>query len=45
MIRKVYEGGNWEFPFVVYEPNKMENGLPLILQLHGAGEGTPKQVI
>lgn len=38
MIRKVYEGGNWEFPFVVYEPNKMENGLPLILQLHGAGE-------
>ena len=38
MIRNVYESENWEFPFVVYQPNKMEDRLPLIIQLHGAGE-------
>ena len=38
MVRSVYEGENWEFPFVIYKPDKMENGLPLIIQLHGAGE-------
>ena len=38
MIRKIYEGPEWEFPFVVYEPDEMQENLPLIVQLHGVGE-------
>ena len=28
----------WEFPFVEYSPDKRDGKLPLIVQLHGAGE-------
>lgn len=28
----------WRFPFVEYSPEKMRKGLPMIIQLHGAGE-------
>lgn len=38
MIRKAYEDAQWEFPFVVYEPEEMKDNLPLIVQLHGVGE-------
>lgn len=38
-MRKEYiEKGNWEFPFILCRPDKAEGKLPLILQLHGAGE-------
>lgn len=38
MIREEFWGKKWEFPFVVYKPTEMKEGLPLIIQLHGAGE-------
>ena len=39
MIRETYERQEgWEFPFVMYRPSKMEGKLPVIIQLHGAGE-------
>lgn len=38
MIREILEGNAWEFPTVVYRPVSQETNLPLILQLHGAGE-------
>lgn len=39
-MRKEYiaDKGSWEFPFILYRPEKAEGKLPLILQLHGAGE-------
>ena len=38
MIREVYENEAWVFPTIVYRPEKMEGKLPVIIQLHGAGE-------
>ena len=38
MVRKEYNDSAWEFPFVIYEPNAMQENLPLIVQLHGVGE-------
>ncbi len=38
MIRIEYTDSTWKFPFVLYAPENMEDNLPLILQLHGAGE-------
>lgn len=38
MIREEYCSGSWEFPFVLYRPAELSAGLPLIVQLHGAGE-------
>ena len=38
MIREEYQSNEWQFPFVVYHPEVMSDNLPLIIQLHGAGE-------
>lgn len=38
MIRTEYREGTWIFPFVAYTPTEKKGPLPLILQLHGAGE-------
>jgi len=38
MIREIVEGQGWQFPFVMYRPETITANLPLIVQLHGAGE-------
>lgn len=38
MIRKEFDSAAWDFPFVMYTPTKADTKLPLIVQLHGAGE-------
>ena len=38
MIRTEHIEEKWEFPFVEYSPSKKTGKLPLIIQLHGAGE-------
>ncbi len=38
MIREEHHEANWQFPFVSYTNKKSEGRLPLIVQLHGAGE-------
>ena len=38
MQRFEHREGKWAFPFVSYEPKDHKGKLPLILQLHGAGE-------
>ncbi len=38
MKRTEYREASWKFPFVLYSPEKQAEKLPLILQLHGAGE-------
>ena len=38
MIRTEHREGEWIFPFVAYTPTEKQGPLPLILQLHGAGE-------
>lgn len=38
MIREVFENEAWVFPTILYRPEKIEGNLPLIIQLHGAGE-------
>ena len=38
MIRKEHREEKWEFPFVEYSPETKKGRLPLIIQLHGAGE-------
>ena len=38
MIRKEHREEEWEFPFVEYSPAQWRDGLPLVIQLHGAGE-------
>ena len=38
MIRTEYTGSNWNFPFVMYTPQVMTENMPLVVQLHGAGE-------
>ena len=38
MIRREIEDKRYPVPFVVYTPDAVKSGLPLIIQLHGAGE-------
>lgn len=38
MIKEMCNDKQWGFPFVIYKPDKMKEGLPLVIQLHGAGE-------
>ena len=38
MIKKEFKKGDWEFPFIARVPENMREGLPIIFQLHGAGE-------
>ena len=38
MIRTEHRESTWEFPFVKYSCDKNDKKLPLIIQLHGAGE-------
>ena len=38
MIRTEHREEKWIFPFVSYEPTQKKGALPLIVQLHGAGE-------
>ena len=38
MIRTEHREDKFPFAFVKYEPTKMQKNLPLIIQLHGAGE-------
>ncbi len=38
MIREEFQAGEWKFPFVIYRPEIMKEDLPMIVQLHGAGE-------
>ena len=38
MMRTEHKGGDWTFSFVAYEPSEKKDALPLVIQLHGAGE-------
>ena len=38
MLREEVCVDNFEFPFVMYRPATMKESLPLVIQLHGAGE-------
>ena len=38
MIRTEHREDKWPFPFVAYSPTHKSGALPLIIQLHGAGE-------
>lgn len=38
ITRRYYDKGDWKFPFILCAPEHLIKGLPLILQLHGAGE-------
>ena len=38
MIRREHREEKWIFPFVEYMPSEANGKLPLIIQLHGAGE-------
>ena len=38
MIRTEHKEQNWAFSFVAYTPEKVSRDLPLVIQLHGAGE-------
>ena len=38
VIRTEHNGGDWKFAFVAYEPHEKPTLLPLVIQLHGAGE-------
>ena len=38
MIVKRFTDEKWIYPFVMRMPKDMREGLPLIVQLHGAGE-------
>ena len=38
MIRKEYNSDKFEFPFIAYTPENITGKLPIIIQLHGAGE-------
>ena len=38
MIRTEHREDKWAFPFVKYSPTEQTGSLPLIIQLHGAGE-------
>ena len=46
MIRTERTEEKWVFPFVEYAPTEKKKGLPLIIQLHGAGErGNGKEAL
>ena len=46
MIRTEHKEEKWVFPFVEYAPTEKKKGLPLIIQLHGAGErGNGKEAL
>lgn len=38
MNRAEIRGKEWQFPFVAYYPSSLNEKLPLVVQLHGAGE-------
>ena len=38
MIRSEFQAENWGFPFVSYKPSNSTQKLPMVIQLHGAGE-------
>lgn len=38
MIRTKVNSAKYKFPFIVATPKEMKKGLPLLVQLHGAGE-------
>ena len=38
MKRSIHSENIWIFPFVAYEPEGKTQKLPLVIQLHGAGE-------
>lgn len=38
MIRTEHREPTWAFPFVLYAPQNPQGPLPLVVQLHGAGE-------
>ena len=38
MIRKEFDASQWELPFIVYAPSHIDAHMPMIIQLHGAGE-------
>ena len=38
MKRELHREENWRFPFISYTPENPGKKLPLVLQLHGAGE-------
>ncbi len=38
MKKLIFEGANWEFPFMARVPDETKENLPIIFQLHGAGE-------
>lgn len=38
MKKLIFEKEGWEFPFIARVPENMHEGLPIIFQLHGAGE-------
>ena len=38
MIRTEHHDATWKFPFISYAPENATGKLPLIIQLHGAGE-------
>lgn len=38
MIREEFTEKEWDFPFVVYRPEHLQDDLPLLVQLHGYGE-------
>ena len=38
MLRTEHRDEKWEFPFVKYAPTTNKEKLPLVIQLHGAGE-------
>ena len=38
MKRTLHREENWAFPFISYEPENFDGKMPLVIQLHGAGE-------
>lgn len=38
MQRTEHREGDWKFPFIAYMPECMTEKMPLVIQLHGAGE-------
>ena len=39
MNRTEHREDKWNFPFVAYAPERTDKKIPLVVQLHGAGEG------
>ena len=39
MKRTLHREENWAFPFISYEPENFDGKMPLVIQLHGAGDG------